>query len=209
MHEPPSRGRVPHERAGGAGIDKTCTRGRLTRTRDCLPPAGDDDERVEVRVFSAAVFAALALIAVGPGRSATSVSPPQAQVIKRFELTTGRRLAADAGATRAGHYTALRLSKSVTNVALYGDFTLCLVAPGTLDDDVTQLLTNAHTGQLGTPGAAGIYWEQSSSLGGGTVWIAKKRYGPNLVLWHYGQTQKVDPGFKRLHKALLKVLAGS
>lgn len=168
---------------------------------------GDDDESVETRLLSAAVFAALALVAVGPARTATSAAPTQAQVIKRFEKATGRRLAADAGSTRPGHYAALRLSKSVTNIALYGDFTVWLVAPGTLEDDVTQLLTNAHTGQLGTPGAAGIYWEQTSSLGGGTVWLAKKRYGPNLVLWHYGRTQKVDPAFTRLHKALLRVLA--
>jgi hypothetical protein len=202
-------GRVPNERAHDSRIDKTCTRDRLTRTRDCLPLSGDDDESMEARLLSAAVFAALALIAVGPARTATSGAPTQAQVIKRFEKSTGRKLAADAGSTRAGHYTALRLSKSVTNVALYGDFTLWLVAPGTLEDDVTQLLTNAHTGELGAPGAAGIYWEQTSSFGGGTAWLAKKRYGPNLVLWRYGTTRKVDPAFKRLHKALLKVVAGS
>ena len=181
---------------------------RLTRTRDCLPLTGDDHESVETRLLSAAMFAALALIAVGPARTSTTAPPTRAQVIKRFEQAAGRRLAVDPAATRAGHYTALRLPKSVTNVALYGDFTLWLVAPGTLESDVAQLLTNAHTGKLGTPGASGIYWEQASSLGGGKVWLAKKRYGQNLVLWHYGQTQKVDPAFKRLHQALLEVLAG-
>lgn len=162
-----------------------------------------------MRLVSAAFFAVLALVAARPAHTFGSAAPTRAQVIKRFEKATGRKLSVDNASTRAGHFTALRLTKSVTNVALYGDFTLWLVAPGALEDDVTQLLTNVHTGELGTPGASGIYWEQVSLLSGGTAWLARKRYGPNLVLWHYGPTQKVDPAFGRLHKVLLKVVAAA
>lgn len=182
--------------------------------RDCLPLAGDNDECMDARLLSAAIFTVFALVAMGPARAATTAPDTAAltpaQVIKRFETATGRKLAADARSARAGHYTALRLAKSVTNIALYGDFTIWVVAPGALEADSRQLLTNAHTGALGTPGAAGIYWEQGSSLGGQAYWLGKKRYGANLVLWHYGTAAKVDPAFKRLHKVLLgKVLAGS
>ncbi|MFN8221933.1 MAG: hypothetical protein U0R50_01645 [Gaiellales bacterium] len=160
---------------------------------------------MDVRLVSAALVAALALVAIAPGRTAQSAVPTQAQVSKRFEKATGRRLAADAASSRAGHYVALRLPRSVTTTALYGDFTLWLVQPGSLEADVTQLLTNVHTGELGSPGPGGIYWEQVTSLSGRTAWLAKKRYGPNLVLWHYGPVHRVDPPFSRLHKALVKV----
>ena len=102
----------------------------------------------------------------------------------------------------------LRLTSSVTNTATYGDFRLYLLAPGTTADDADELLVNLHTGELGSPGPGGVYWEQTRMLSGGTVWLGKKRYGPNLVLWHYGSVQKVDPTFKRLHQALLRVVAG-
>lgn len=168
---------------------------------------------MDARFFSAALLSAVALIAMAPARAATSAPSAsaltQAQVIKRFETATGRKLAVDARSTRAGHYTALRLVKSVSTTALYGDFTVWVVAPGTLEDDVTQLLTNQHTGQLGVPGAAAIYWEQGSAFGGQVYWLGKKRYGVNLVLWRYGTQPKVDPSFKRLHKVLGTVLVGS
>ena len=44
-------------------------------------------------------------------------------------------------------------------------------------------------------------------MGGDRYWLAKKRYG-NLVLWWCGTAKKVDPVFKRLHRALLEVTAG-
>lgn len=166
----------------------------------------------DVRFLSAAIFAVVALVAVAPGRATTSEATAaplsQSQVIKRFAQATGRTLAVDRGASRPGHYTVLRLSSSVTNTATYGEFKLFLVAPGTLDADTRQLLLNVHTGELGSPAAGGIYWEQTRLLSGGTVWLGKKRYGQNLVLWHYGPIPKVDPTFKRLHKALTKVVAG-
>jgi hypothetical protein len=176
---------------------------------------------VDVRFLSAAFLSVITLVAIGPARAATAapranaltqvaltqVALTQAQVIKRFEAATGRKLAVDSRSGNAGHYSALRLAKSVSNSALYGDFTLWVVAPGTLEDDIARLLTNVHTGLLGAPGAAGIYWEQGTYLGGQTYWLGKKRYGANLVVWRYGAEPKVDPSFKRLHNVLLtKVL---
>ncbi len=172
---------------------------------------------MDVRFLSAAFLSVITLVAIGPARAATTaphanaltqVALTQAQVIKRFEAATGKRLVVDTRSGNAGHYSALRLAKSVSNAALYGDFTLWVVAPGTLEDDIARLLTNVHTGLLGAPGAAGIYWEQGTYLGGQTYWLGKKRYGANLVVWRYGAEPKVDPSFKRLHKILLaKVLA--
>jgi hypothetical protein len=162
---------------------------------------------MEVRFLSAALLSAVALIAMGPARAATtapSVSAlTQAQVIKRFERQTGRRLV-----PAPGHSGALALPKSATNLAFYGDFLLWVVGPGNLENHVAQLLTDVHTGELGTPGAAGIYWEKGTYFGGQPYWLGKKRYGTNLVLWHYGATANVDPPFKRLHKVLGTVLAG-
>lgn len=149
------------------------------------------------------MLSGIALIALGPARAATATSPlTQAQVVKRFETATGRKPVA-----WPGHSGALRLSKSGTNLALYGDFVLWVVGPDARTETIERLLTDAHTGELGTPGAAGIYWEQGSALGGQHYWLGKKLYGTNLVLWRYGATAKVDPSFKRLHKVLLKVVA--
>jgi hypothetical protein len=157
---------------------------------------------MDFRLISAAVLSSIALIALGPARAATPALT-QAQVVKRFETATGRKLAA-----WPGHSGALRLSKSTTNLALYGDFVLWVVSPGGREEAIEKLLTDVHTGELGTPGAAGIYWEQGSYLGGQPYWLGKKLYGTNLVLWRYGTAAKVDPSFKRLHKVLLgKVLA--
>ena len=163
---------------------------------------------MDARLVSAALFSVIAFVAMGPARAATTAPSAtaltQAQVIKRFEKQTGRRLVPAPG--RSG---ALALPKSATNLAYYGDFALWVVPPGNLENDVARLLTDVHTGELGTPGAAGIYWEKGTYLGGEPYWLGKKRYGANLVLWHYGTTPKVDPPFKRLHKVLGKVVAGA
>ena len=158
---------------------------------------------MDVRLLSAAMLSGIALIALGPARAATATPAlTQAQVVKRFETATGRRPAA-----WPGHPGALKLPKSATNLALYGDFVLWVVGPDARAETIEQLLTDVHTGELGTPGAAGIYWEQGSAIGGQQYWLGKKLYGANLVLWRYGATAKVDPSFKRLHKVLLKLVA--
>jgi hypothetical protein len=159
----------------------------------------------EVRLLSATVLAMIALVVVGPGHAASGAPLTQAQVVTRFAKATGHRLEVDRASSRAGRYTVLRLSASVTNTATYGDFRLYLLPQGATDADTEQLLMNLHTGELGTPAAGGVYWEQTRLLGGGTVWLGKKRYGRNLVLWHYGPVHKVDATFRRLHLALLRV----
>ena len=71
------------------------------------------------------------------------------------------------------------------------------------------LLADGHTGLLGTPGPANIYWESGRYLGGSTFWLAKKQYGANLVLWWYGDQKKVNLAFSRLHKPLFAKVAAS
>jgi hypothetical protein len=158
------------------------------------------------RVAFCGVAACLALLALAPARAAAPTLT-QADVVARFKTATGSRLVVDRRASRPGHYTALELPPSVTNLALYGDFTIWVVGTATLEEDVAQLLADAHTGTVGEPGAAGIHWEKGTALGGTTRWLAKKRYGENLVLWRLGPTPKVDASFKRLHKVLLQKVA--
>lgn len=128
---------------------------------------------------------------------------------KAFKAATGRTLDVDRGRTRPGRLTALRLPQSVSNAALYGDFVLWVVVPGaSAEQEITSLLSDTHTGALGTPGAAAIYWERGTSLSGTPYVLGKKRYGANLVLWRYGTAAKVDPAFARLHKLLVRIAAG-
>lgn len=153
------------------------------------------------RVAFCGFAACLTLLALQPARAAAPVLG-QADVVARFKAATGSRLVVDRRATRPGRYTALELPPSVTNLATYGDFTLWVVGTTSLEEDVSQLLADAHTGTVGEPGAAGIHWERNTALGGTTRWLAKKRYGANLVLWRITAAPKVDASFRRLHKVL-------
>jgi len=145
-------------------------------------------------------------VAVAPASGATALSASQA--VARFKAATGAKLLVDARASYPGHYTALTLAPSISNQGKFGRFTLYVVAPGDTAADVRRLLADAHTGVLGTPGAANIFWEQGRYLTGGTYWLAKKQYGSNLVLWWYGSEKKVNAAFTRLHRPLLtKVVA--
>ncbi len=67
---------------------------------------------------------------------------------------------------------------------------------------MARLPADGPIGVLGVAGPSAISWESGSTMGGDHHWLAKKRYG-NLVLWWYGTAKKVDPAFKRLHRALL------
>jgi len=134
-------------------------------------------------------------------------SPTPGQVAARFKARTGATLLVDRRSSYAGHYTALTVPQSIGNIGRYGRFTIWVVTSGD-DADVTDLLSNPHTGQLGTPGAASIYWEHGSTMDGTGYWLAKKRYGTGIVLWWYGTAQKVDARFTRLHRALLAIAAG-
>jgi hypothetical protein len=133
-----------------------------------------------------------------------SAALTQAGVISAFESRTGTRLIADRRASYPRHYTALSVPQSISNIGRYGRFTVWVVTSGR-DEDVDALLANPHTGQLGTPGPAAIYWEHGSTIDGSAYWLAKKRYGPNLVLWWYGSARKTDASFRRLHRALFAI----
>ena len=160
------------------------------------------------RVLALGLVVAVAAVGAAGAARVAAPSLTAAQVTKRFQAATGRKPAVDRRLTRPGHATALRLSSSVTNTALYGDFVLWVVGPASPEADVAALLADTHTGAAGTPAAAGIVWERGTSLSGTPYFLAKKRYGANLVLWRYGPVQKVDPGFSRLHKVLTRLVAG-
>jgi len=149
------------------------------------------------------------LVGITAGLAGAAVSEPTAgQVVARFQTLVGAKLVVDRRSTYPEHYTALGVVQSIGNIGRYGRFTVWVVTSGS-EEDVTQLLADPHTGQLGTPGAASIYWEQGMTIGGDRYWLAKKRYGTNLVLWWYGTERKVDARFKRLHRALLAIAADS
>lgn len=155
----------------------------------------------------AAVVVALLLGAVAGGVavSATS-SPTAAQVVVRFKALTRTTLIVDKSSAYPGHYSALSLPESISNIGRYGRFTIWVVTSGS-EEDVHSLLVNSHTGELGTPGPASIYWQHNTTMGGTGYWLAKKRYGSNVVLWWYGSAQKTDSSFRRLHRPLIKIVA--
>jgi hypothetical protein len=162
--------------------------------------------RAHLSLTLLAALVALA-VAVAPASGATALTA--SQVIARFKAATGSTLLVDKRSSYPGHYTALSLSPSITNQGRYGRFTLYVVGPSTTADDVTKLLADGHTGVIGTPGPSSIYWESGQYLGGGTFWLAKKKYGVNLVLWWFGSKQKVDAAFTRIHKPLLTKVVGA
>lgn len=146
-------------------------------------------------------------VAAAPAPGATP-AVSASQVVARFKATSGATLLVDKRSSYPGHYTALSLSPSIANQAKYGRFTLFVVGPAMLADDVRKLLADGHTGVLGVPGPSNIYWESGRYLSGGTYWLAKKQYGTNLVLWWYGAQKQVDRAFSRLHAPLSTRVAG-
>ncbi len=131
-----------------------------------------------------------------------------AQLKSGFKKATGQKLVVDKLRSSAGRYTAFNLGvQTFTKQARYGTFTIFLVSGGDVATDVQSLLKNPHTGELDPAAPGGIYWEQDSSLGGQLGWMAKHRYGSNLVLWWTGSepVKKTDRTFKTLHKALVAV----
>ena len=174
------------------------------------PPIGRDHDQSMKRSCSLLVLLGMLValaVAAAPASAATALTA--SQVIARFKVATGSTLIVDKRYSYPGHYTALSLSPSISNQARYGRFTLYVVESGTLADDVQGLLADGHTGLLGTPGPANIYWESGRYLGGSTFWLAKKQYGANLVLWWYGDQKKVNLAFSRLHKPLFAKVAAS
>ena len=154
----------------------------------------------------------LCLIAVVAGIvcafASAAVSPLRpAQVVAKFKTATGGKLLVDPRANYPGHYTALGVAQSISNIGKFGRFTIYVVTSGD-EEDVNHLLADGHTGVLGVAGPSAVYWESGTTIGGARYWLAKKRYG-NLVLWWYGTAKKIEPTFQRLHRALLAMTAGA
>jgi hypothetical protein len=125
-----------------------------------------------------------------------------------FKAATGDKLLVNRNMSYGGHYTAFDVGPvSIASRGKYGTFTIYLVAGPDLEADVTDLLADRHTGVLGQPSAGSIYWEYGVSIHGDKFWMAKRRYGPNVVLNWVGVDGKkrTDRSFKLLHAALTKV----
>jgi hypothetical protein len=154
--------------------------------------------------------AALAVLLVTAASVALAQAPANvtaAQLTASFKKSTGDKLVLNKKMSYPGHYRAYDVGAvSIARKAKYGTFTVYLVTGSDLEAEVKDLLADGHTGALGTPGAANIYWESGKTIYGDQYWMAKKRYGGNVVLWWIGSkpVKKTDKTFKRLHTALLK-----
>jgi hypothetical protein len=173
-----------------------------TRTGDCIPRAGADHERVRQIPY---LVAMLALAAVMTTSSAASATTTASQLTKRFKVASGQKLVVNRQKSYPGHYKAYDggLQTSALKARL-GTFTVYLVTAADAETEVTGLLADSHTGQLGARSAGAIYWEQGVSLYGDKYWLAKRRYGKNVVVNWIGSSgvKKTDATWKRLHKAL-------
>jgi hypothetical protein len=163
-------------------------------------------------IATLAAAAILAGLAAGAAASASTAASPSttmltpAQLVARFKAKTKTVLVPDRRSSYPGHYAAFTLPQSISNIGRYGRFTIWVVTSGSAED-LVELLVDPHTGELGAPGAASIFWEHGSTLGGSEYWLAKKRYGANVVLWWYGNEHRVDAAFGRLHRPLLVITA--
>ncbi|HJU48128.1 MAG TPA: hypothetical protein VJ689_08350, partial [Gaiellaceae bacterium] len=147
-------------------------------------------------------------LALLPATVAGATKVSTSEVAKRFRQQTGERLVVNRRSSFPGHYVALDLgASSIAKKARYGTFTIYVVTAADTDAQVTDLLADGHTGELGTPGPGSIYWEAGSTLRGEKYWLAKRRYGANVVLWWIGASaaQRTDAAFRRLHGPLTAV----
>jgi hypothetical protein len=154
--------------------------------------------------FAAVAAVALALVAATALAQPSATSVTAAQLTSTFKRTTGDKLVVNRKMSFPGHYKAFDVGPiSIARKGKYGQFTVYLVT-GDVETEVTDLLGDSRTGMLGTPGPGGIYWEEGTTLYGDHYWMAKRRYGANVVLWWIGSNpvKKTDASFKRLHKTL-------
>jgi hypothetical protein len=131
------------------------------------------------------------------------------QLQTRFKQITGDKLVVNKKSTYTGHYKAFDLGvPTIARKAKYGTFTVYLVTGADVEAEAKDLLADGHTGMLGTPGPGNIYWEEGKTIYGDAYWLAKRRYGGNVVLWWIGSkpVKKTDATWKRLHAALTKVI---
>jgi hypothetical protein len=162
-----------------------------------------------MRRLAAILFVALAFTtAVASAQPSAPTTVTAAKLTAGFKKATGSKLKPNAKASYAGHYKAYDLGPvSIANKGKYGTFTIYLVTSADVQTDVNDLLADAHSGALGTPGPGHIYWEQNVSAFGDKYWLAKRQYGANVVLYWIGSkpVKKTDATFKRLHLALTKI----
>jgi hypothetical protein len=161
-----------------------------------------------MRRFAAVTALALACaIPLAVAQAVPEAGITAAQLTKSFRQATGDKLVPNRPLSYVGHYKAYDVGpQSIARKGKYGTFTIYLVTGADVEADVQELLADARSGELGTPGPSNIYWEAGSTVFGDQYWLAKKRYGANVVLWwtSEGTTKKIDKTFKRLHAALLR-----
>jgi hypothetical protein len=156
-------------------------------------------------VLVAAVVAVVVSTTALAQPSASSVTATQLKA--SFKRSTGDKLVVNRKMSYPGHYTAFDAGvATIARKGKYGTFTVYLVTGADVEAEVKDLLADARTGVLEAPGAGNIYWEAGRTLYGDLFWLAKKRYGENVVLWWIGSkpVKKTDKTFKRLHTTLLR-----
>lgn len=159
---------------------------------------------------TARVLLATALLAavVWSAEAAPAGAVTAGQLAARFKGITGDKLLVSKKSSSAGHSVELDLGMpSISKQARYGQFTIYVVSGADFEAEVAELLKDAHTGKLGTPGLGNIHWESGSTLAGDRFWLAKRRYGANVVVWWIGTGKKTDASFTRLHRALTAAVA--
>ncbi len=155
--------------------------------------------------FAAVAASVLAVVAATALAQPSASSVTAAQLTTTFKRSTGDKLVLNRKMSYAGHYKAYDVGPvSIANKGKYGQFTVYLVTGADLEGEVTDLLADSMTGELGAPGPGRIYWEAGTTLYGDKYWMAKRRYGDNVVLWWIGSNpvKKTDRSFKRLHTTL-------
>lgn len=163
-----------------------------------------------VTIALAVVGLFLLPLALLPATVAGATDVTTAETVSRFRQLTGERLLVNRRASFPGRYVALDLgAPSAARRARYGTFTVYVVTAADREGQVTDLLADGHTGVRRTPGPGGIHWEAGKTLRGEPYWLAKRRYGSNVVLWWIGTSAKrqTDASFRRLHRPLTAITA--
>jgi hypothetical protein len=159
------------------------------------------------RYAGVAAVALVLAVVFAVAQASTNAGITASQLTARFKQATGDKLVASKKYSYPGHYRAFDLGvPTIAKKGKYGTFTVYLVTGADVEAEVTYLLADGHTGVLGKPSSGNIYWESGTSIHGDKYWMAKRRYGDNVVLWWIGEkpVKKTDRTFKRLHTALLK-----
>lgn len=160
--------------------------------------------------FGGVAAVVLALVAATAFAQPSTSSVTATKLQSSFKQSTGDKLLPNKRMSYPGHYKAYDAGvATIARKGKYGTFTVYLVTGADLEAEVTDLLADARTGMLEQPGPGNIYWEAGSTIHGDLYWLAKRRYGENVVLWWIGSkpVKKTDRTFKRLHAAFTKAVS--